>query len=253
MEVSSNPDPRDLPQYVYNAWCLDRKADALAEKGEDLFLRWPPSLLAEKLYMSLLNRHCSHEDANETSLELTIGHLSNAIKTMIEEPISFRGLGEDTKAKAMRLDPTSLAQVLHDPRTPYEVFRYLINCPEANLSNDRIMIDVDEAILENERYIRKTNRTVEYPVTLQQFLTTVARTSTRSAPINTIILIQERTLRYSQGKGPVPLIFQRLMRSRRPSNLSLVVCNGRPRALWKLRIRHISRSLKTPRRRSIDR
>jgi len=66
----------------------------------------------------------------------------------------------------MRLDLTSLAQILYDFRTLYKILRYLINCFEANLSNDRIIINVDETILKNERYIRKTNRIVKYLVTL---------------------------------------------------------------------------------------
>lgn len=65
----------------------------------------------------------------------------------------------DLKAVADTLTETTLHQLLRDPRAPYHVLRAFHDLPQSYLTKDasgtgRRAVDIDEAVFENDRYIR---------------------------------------------------------------------------------------------------
>lgn len=84
----------------------------------------------------------------------------------------------DLKAVADTLTETTLQQLLRDPRAPYHVLRAFHALPQSYLTKEasgteRRAVDIDEAVLENDRYIRfrggLTNTDGKYIVGLKAF------------------------------------------------------------------------------------
>ena len=62
-------------------------------------------------------------------------------------------------------------QLLNDPRTPYQILMLFYDFPQILVSENRAAVDIDEAVLRHEKYIRKLSDTARGPrclVTLEE-------------------------------------------------------------------------------------
>lgn len=91
----------------------------------------------------------------------------------------------DAKTIAQSLSSTTLRQLLQDPRTPYPVLRVLYSLTETMAGKKRRMIDIDEAIIQSEHYVRsrgKLNRDSKYLVSLEELCGIASETATDTGP-----------------------------------------------------------------------
>lgn len=97
---------------------------------------------------------------------------------ILEELSNSADIGADLKVVADTLTETTLRQLLRDPRAPYHVLRAFHALPQSYLAEKgkdtgRRAVDIDEAVLENDRYIRfrggLTNTDGKYLLGLKAF------------------------------------------------------------------------------------
>lgn len=97
---------------------------------------------------------------------------------ILDELSKSADIEADFKAVADSLTETSLQQLLRDPRAPYHVLRAFHALPQSYLTKEvsgteRRAVDIDEAVLQNDRYIRfrggLTNTDGKYIVGLKAF------------------------------------------------------------------------------------
>lgn len=97
---------------------------------------------------------------------------------ILDELSKSADIEADLKAVADTLTETTLQQLLRDPRAPYHVLRAFDALPQSYLTKEatgtgRRAVDIDEAVLENDRYIRfrggLTNTDGKYIVGLKAF------------------------------------------------------------------------------------
>lgn len=123
---------------------------------------WTVSSLAETHLKTQLKSYemMLEEDQMQTHNNVKAPSLASLsagkIIEMLEESDN---LTADIRTIAKNLNPTTLREVLEDPRTPYSVLRAFLALPPgygpSNAAETaRTLVDVDEAILANEKYIR---------------------------------------------------------------------------------------------------
>lgn len=97
---------------------------------------------------------------------------------ILDELSNSANIESDLKAVAETLSETTFRQLLRDPRAPYHVLRAFHALPQSYLTTEatgtgRRAIDIDEAVLENDRYIRfrgrLKNKDGKYLVGLKEF------------------------------------------------------------------------------------
>ena len=144
-----------FPQVLYKYWhASDEELFAAIAKGE-LQGVTVSSLL--KVYLDLQLEH-SEEYANRdspSSLKYTV------VGKIIEELKVAEDLAAATRDIAQSLESLIYLQLLSDPRLPYRILRAFLkipssDIPDSDLPPDREAVNVDEAILANADYLRKT-------------------------------------------------------------------------------------------------
>ena len=155
------PSLATLPKYLKTAWCFTQDDHNRAKEQEDL-TQWNAASLALACYEFQLDKY----DSDRSICSITLSSLS-AISTakVIELWESSENPGKDIKLTLENLNSTTVRQLLEDSRLPY----YLL-C--ACLTHTEIpgveLVDLDAAILSNERYMRKKGASEDhrYLVTL---------------------------------------------------------------------------------------
>lgn len=117
---------------------------------------------------------------------------------ILDELSNSANIESDLKAVAETLSETTFRQLLRDPRAPYHVLRAFYTLPQSHFTKEatdtgRRAVDIDEAVLENDRYIRfrggLTNTDGKYLVGLNAF--TGFNSSAIAGPNKTLAIMRE--------------------------------------------------------------
>lgn len=168
-----------LPPYLLNAWRLEHEDEQRAKVADEL-KGWTPSSLAESHVKAQLDRHFGNSKANAPLPSLS----SIAVGKVLDVLQSSEDFTTDAKIIIDSLSSTTLRQLLDDPRTPYQILRAFSTLPRTLISKGRSLVDVDEAIVQNEHYIRsrgRQNRDGKYLVNLEDLCHIVPETATKSS------------------------------------------------------------------------
>ena len=143
-----------LPSGLLDVWRLQQGPEQQA-KDEQL-KGWTASSLAEAHMRYQLDKHdaavneprqgCTNADPPSLS--------SIAVGRVLEVLGESSDLAADVRTIAESLGSTILKQLLDDQRTPYLVLRCFCSTPQCSVAQGRLPVDIDEAVLRNERYVR---------------------------------------------------------------------------------------------------
>lgn len=134
-------------------------------KSADELKGWTPSSLAEFHVRAQLDKHFGSSKGNGPLPSLS----SIAVGKVLGVLQSSEDLATDAKIIIDSLSSNTLRQLLQDPRTPYQVLSVFNTLPQTFSGKGRRLVDVDEAIVQNDHYIRsrgRQNRDGKYLVTL---------------------------------------------------------------------------------------
>ena len=153
-----------LPPFIHSGWRLrcdeERRAKA-AQQLED----FTTSSLAEAMMKFRLDKHFNPPERSTFTPSLA----DLAVGRILDTLAISDNLEDEMKTVAKYPNSTILRQLLDDPRTPYQWLRKFLTFPETLVAKDRRMLDVDEAVLRNEQYIRSrdSNQDGRYLVSLE--------------------------------------------------------------------------------------
>ena len=168
-------DGARLPQRLLDLWGLgDREMLAAIRSGE--LGEVTASALLKSYLRTLLDDHDYHEAREHKPPSLT----SIALESMLGWLNSSDDLYHTAQLIASSLNVVTLRDFLMNPRMRYPVLRACLDAANEGLEEGRSMIDVDEAVLANERYIRSIaehNRDNAYLVTLEDLCETLSISS----------------------------------------------------------------------------
>ena len=164
-----------LPEYLLNSWRLQRDDAWEARKRKDL-KDWKASLLTETYlrYQLQYNSRIKEEQEQEKANPATLSYI--AAGRVLDVLNAAENLEADLSTIMRSLNSTTARQLLADPRTPYRVLRafhgYLQNNTKRKTTDEpRGIVDVDEAIIAQERYIRSrsdANKDSRYLVSMPE-------------------------------------------------------------------------------------
>ena len=144
-----------LPPYLINA-CYFQATDEEPGVIARQLHGWIGSSLAEGYVKYQLNRH--HATLHAQTLNHTIPSLSSCVVGSI---LHYLERSEDLWAEVKEVyqqdEPLLLRTILNDPRISYQMLRTFSRHPEfttMTLTGPRTVVDIDEAVIRNERYIR---------------------------------------------------------------------------------------------------
>lgn len=176
---NANKQP-GLPPYLFNAWRFGQHHGLIAKENNELD-GWTVSSLVETCLKFQLNAHKTlHE--TRASKTLTPSSFFSMIAGKILDELNKSDKPEaDARAVADSLNTATLQHLLRDPRSTYRVLRAFHSLQQtvekSSTQNLRRAIDIDEAILQNERYIRSRteveNEDGKYLVGLSELYTAV--------------------------------------------------------------------------------
>lgn len=169
-----------LPPFILNGWRLQQGAEGRAMAAEQLN-GFSTSSLAETFMSFQLDKHFATPDRNVPAPSLA----SIAVEKVLETLENSDDLAADVKTIAESLSSTTLRQLLNDPRTPYQLLSIFLTLPETLAAKDRRIVDVDEAVLRNEHYMRSrdSNRDGRYLVSLEDLCKILVKTSQNNHPL----------------------------------------------------------------------
>ena len=155
-----------LPPFLLNAWRLKHGDEERARKADEL-KGWTTSSLAEFQMKYQLEKHFHGTKVSQIQVTSLASFAVGKILDVLQDS---KDLLTDAKTIAESLSSTTLRQLLNDPRTPYQMLRVFNDLPQTLVGKNRRIVDVDEAIIQNEHYIRtrgQSNRDSRYLVTLE--------------------------------------------------------------------------------------
>ena len=144
-----------LPPYLLNAYRFrdsDEHPVILARQLHG----WIGSSLGEDYLKYQLNRHRAPIHGH-TPNRTTPSLLSCAVGSILRSLESSEDLPAAVDEVYRQFEPLHLREILNDPRISYQIFRTFSRHPEFTMiapKGIRTMVDIDEAVLRNERYIR---------------------------------------------------------------------------------------------------
>ena len=164
-----------LPEFLTSFWRLQKDGAWQAKKRKDLE-GWKASSLAEAYLKYQLGSHSRAQETQDHVRSIPPTLSSIAAGKVLEILNTSENFEADLSTIVNSLNSTTIIQLLADPRTPYLVMRSFQNYLHAqalikNPSDQKGIIDTDEAILASERYIRSrgnTNRDHKYLVGLKE-------------------------------------------------------------------------------------
>ena len=189
-----------LPLYLLSAWRLQHGDEEQAKKADQL-KGWTASSLAETYMRYQLDLHVGsrHHERHTSTLS------STAAGKIIDVLQSSSDLHKDVKVIAASLSWTALRQLLEDPRVSYQALRVFNALPQTMFGKTRRIVDIDEAVLMNEHYIRSrgsSNTDGSYLVSLADLVSIVSSTSTYSKSPEPSILFDEETITFTRKDPP---------------------------------------------------
>lgn len=170
-----------LPQFILNGWRLQQGEEGQA-KAADQLKEFTTSSLTETFMTSQLDKYFATPDRSVSAPSLA----SIAVGKVLETLENSDDLAADVKTTAESLSSTTLRQLLNDPRTPYQLLRIFLTLAQTLAAKNRRIIDVDEAVLRNEHYMRSrdSNRDGRYLVLLEDLTKILAEASQDSRPLS---------------------------------------------------------------------
>ena len=176
-------DMSSFPHFILNGWRLQQGEEGRARAAGEL-KESTTSSLAETFMTSQLDKHFASTDQGRSTPSLA----SIAVAKVLEILENSDNLAADVKTILENLSSTTLHQLLNDPRTPYPLLRNFLNLPQTLAVRDRPIVDVDEANLRNEHYIRSrdSNRDGMYLVFLEDLIDVLPKASQDKTSISLI-------------------------------------------------------------------
>ncbi len=174
MDEISLSHTQALPRYVFNAWRLDVETRHEIDERQEEFAEWSPYSLAEELLRYQLEYSGTPRQADNRSIpSLT----SLAIRQILRCFPIFEDAKNNMSIVAAFIDnPLLMKRISNAAQLPYQFLRFLLALPE--LCDDYgPLIDLDEAVLRNERYLQEETSSFpgeHYLLTLDDFLTIVS-------------------------------------------------------------------------------
>ena len=158
--------PRELPDYIRRAWRLQRRDRYQARQNRELD-SWTVSSLVEAHLRTHLDHYYQH---HLTGVNKIPSLLSMSVGKIIEILDTSDNIQTDVRTVVNSINSVTLRQILKDPRTPYPTLRAFLAFPSI-ANSARQPVDIDEAVLANEKYIRsrgaEANRDSMFLVTLE--------------------------------------------------------------------------------------
>lgn len=170
-----------LPSFVLNGWRLHQGEEGRARVADQLN-HFTTSSLAETFMTFQLDKAFAPPNRSGSAPSLA----SIAAGKVLESLQNSGDLAADVKTIAENLDSITLRQLLNHPRTPYQLLRTFLNLPQTLEAEDRRCVDVDEAVLHNEHYIRSrdSNGDGKYLVSLEDLSQTLVKDSQNSSHLS---------------------------------------------------------------------
>lgn len=157
METENQNGQRELPPFLFNAWRFGQRHENIAKKNKELD-GWTVSSLVQTYLEYQLNVHKTLRESRASKKSIPSSFFSIIVGSILEDLNKCDEPDANARAVADRLNTDTLRHLLRDPRPTYRVSRAFHSIQPAiqrKLAQDpRRVIDVDEAILRNERYIR---------------------------------------------------------------------------------------------------
>ena len=161
-----------LPSFIFTGWRL-RQGEERKARAAHQFENLTTSSLAEAFIKLRLDKHLATPDQSVSVPSLTY----LAVGSILEILENSNDLAGDVEKVALSVSSNALRQVLSDPRTPYHILRIFLTSAATLTTADRSMVDVDELVLQNERYMRtrESNRDDKYLVSLESLSEILAK------------------------------------------------------------------------------
>ncbi len=189
-----------FPTYLLNVWRLEHGDEERAKAADEL-KGWTPSSLTEFHLRCQLEKHFGSSEVNSPLPSLS----SIAVGKVLDVLRSSEDLTTDARTIIDNLSSTTLRQLLEDPRTRYQVLRAFDNLPESTVSIGRRLVDVDEAIVLNEHYIRsrgRQNKDGKYLVSLGDLCDVVSEKTTKRRPTEATCSTEAQLLTFTRKDPP---------------------------------------------------
>lgn len=170
-----------LPPFILNSWRLRQGEEGRAKAAEQL-KEFTTSALAETFMDFQLDKQFATPDRSVFAPSLA----SVAVGKILETLQNSDDLAADVKTVAESLSSTTFRQLLDDPRTPYQLLRTFLKLPQSLATKDRRILDVDGAVLRNERYVRSrvSNGDGRYLVSLEDLSKILVKASPNSKSLS---------------------------------------------------------------------
>ena len=167
-----------LPPYLLNAYRFQHTDEEPTVIGEQL-QNWVGSSLAEDYVKYQLNRHRAalHGEALNHTIPLLF---SCAVGSILHSLESSKDLLAEVEEVYRQYEPLHLREIFNDPRVTYQILRAFSGHSEFTTISEngiRAVVDIDEAVLRNERYVRTLtaiDQRNKYLVYLKDLCSTVA-------------------------------------------------------------------------------
>ena len=153
-----------LPSFVLNGWRLYQGEEIRARVADQLN-QFTTSSLAETFMTFQLDKAYAPPNRSGSATSLA----SIAAGSLLELLQSSGDLAADVKTVVETLKSNHLRLLLSDPRIPYQLLRTFLSLPQTLEAEGRRIVDVDEAVLDNEHYTRSrdSNGDGKYLVSLE--------------------------------------------------------------------------------------
>lgn len=192
-----------LPEYLLTSWRLSKNEALQCRRRKDL-KGWNASSLTEAYLKYQLGKYNHVQETQGQAKAIPPTLSSIAAGKVLDVLNTSDNFDADLRTIMRCLNSTTVRQLLADPRTPYAVHRAIQSflttfTPSKSTEEPRDIIDTDEAILANERYVRsrgEANRDNRYLVGLEQLSSVLLR-----APESDIDDIKVRFVRKEPPKG----------------------------------------------------
>lgn len=180
--MAASMKPAELPPFLFNAWRFGQHYERVAQMNQELE-GWTVSKLVERCLKFVMNAHKTLQETRARQKSTPASLFSIMAGKILEELNQSDNLEADIGALLGKLNHLTLRRLFRDPRATYRVFHtfhllHLIIPPEKGSGHTpRPPIDIDEAILRNERYVRSRsdveNQDGKYLVRLKDFCVAV--------------------------------------------------------------------------------
>lgn len=155
--ISASTESAELPPFLFNAWRFGQYQETIAKKRNELD-GWTVSSLVETCFKFQMNSHKTLQETRARKKSTTPSLFSITTGNFLEELNNSDNPQVVLRTSAAKLDEYTWRHFLKDPRPTYKVLRalYSLTLLDVGISSaptSRRAVDIDEAILRNEKYI----------------------------------------------------------------------------------------------------